>query len=338
MRNYILAGTLILAVAGGTARGQDDPVTLFRSLDKKLYDPDPKVRLEATKALEKIGAQLRSVTSTLTRKLEDPDPGVRLAAARALQDIVMPNYSPIRSLTKALQDKDVALRREAATLLGRMGPLRRPFAKTAVPALTKALKDNDTEVRLRAASSLGLIGPEARSAVPALAEMGLEPDKGVPPQEDVRMAAIIALGNLGPAASEAAPALRKMMQSADLRCRTQALRSLAMVAPPDKALLDLLTGFLKDKHLPMRLTAAERLGELGPDAKDAVPDLLAALKAKDVGDVEDTRKFRQWVIVALGNIGPAAKEAVAVLREFVTGDAYLCVDAEKAIKSIQGGE
>jgi HEAT repeat protein len=52
---------------------------------------------------------------------------------------------------------------------------------------------------------------------------------------------------------------------------------------------------------------------MGPDAKDAIPALIEALKDNDV-------QVRRTVARALGKIGPAAKSAVPALQK-VTNDA-----------------
>ena len=62
----------------------------------------------------------------------------------------------------------------------------------------------------------------------------------------------------------------------------------------------------------MRRKAAEALGQIGPDAKSAVPALTSALTGgmkKDMNDAE----VRTAAAVALGGIGPDAKSALPTL-------------------------
>ena len=63
---------------------------------------------------------------------------------------------------------------------------------------------------------------------------------------------------------------------------------------------------LKSEKVAERAAAARILGELGPAAKDAVPDLLAAL-----GDAD--KDVRRCAARSLGDIGKASKPAVAAL-------------------------
>src|SRR5262249_48219681 len=65
---------------------------------------------------------------------------------------------------------------------------------------------------------------------------------------------------------------------------------------------------LKDKTAKVRKKAAESLGDLGPAAKSAVPDLVKAMK--------DTDPTVSWAAIdALGQIGPDAAAAVPALIE-----------------------
>jgi HEAT repeat protein len=63
---------------------------------------------------------------------------------------------------------------------------------------------------------------------------------------------------------------------------------------------------LGDADAEIRYQATRSLGDLGPEAKDAVPALI-----KTLGDPDADVRYR--TAVALGHIGPAAKEAVPAL-------------------------
>jgi hypothetical protein len=64
---------------------------------------------------------------------------------------------------------------------------------------------------------------------------------------------------------------------------------------------------LKDEDARYRQWAAAALGELGPEP-GVVPALIEALDDKDM-------EVHRLVVIALGTIGPGAKEAVGALRE-----------------------
>ena len=76
-----------------------------------------------------------------------------------------------------------------------------------------------------------------------------------------------------------------------------------------KAAVPALVDLLHDGDRRLRDHAAQALARMGADAKQAVPDLLSALREeKDEG-------VRKRIIRALGQIGPAASAAVPALVE-----------------------
>jgi HEAT repeat protein len=65
---------------------------------------------------------------------------------------------------------------------------------------------------------------------------------------------------------------------------------------------------LKSPEVDVRRAAARALGEIGPGAKDAVPDLVEALNDADMDLI---------AVWALGKIGPAAIAAVPAMRRWL---------------------
>jgi HEAT repeat protein len=67
---------------------------------------------------------------------------------------------------------------------------------------------------------------------------------------------------------------------------------------------------LQDQECRVREIALLYINELGPEAKEAVPALIASFKEHtDLGE-------RAAIARALGSIGPAAKPALPILIEF----------------------
>src|SRR5262249_16173848 len=59
----------------------------------------------------------------------------------------------------------------------------------------------------------------------------------------------------------------------DANVRRNAATALGKIAPDDNAAVKPLTDALKDKAIPVRIAAANSLGLLGTDAKEALPAL-----------------------------------------------------------------
>jgi HEAT repeat protein len=190
----------------------------------------------------------------------------------------------VDALIKQLKDPDSDMRRGAAKKLAELGK----DATTAGPALIDAAKnDKDLFVRRFAAQALGDVGADPKTAVPALSALLKEDVK------ELTEAAIGSLGKMGPAAI---PALTDVLKTTDAKTKPKKGDKKAPKTP-DR------TAFLRSK-------AAQMLGAMGAEGKDAVPALVGALKDPSI---------RIDAATALGNIGPAAKDAVSALKDATTG-------------------
>jgi HEAT repeat protein len=150
-------------------------------------------------------------------------------------------------------------------------------ARSAVPALLAGLKDPDDRVRRQCAWSLGFMEPADKRIVPALI--------AVVQAKETNWGAVQALGFCGSHGKAAVPVLVKFLKAKKIKS----------------------TELSEDTWRPWVIKALERIG---PDAKDAVPSLIAIVR-----DHSAEMNMRQAAAYALGEIGPAAKAAVPDLEE-----------------------
>lgn len=87
--------------------------------------------------------------------------------------------------------------------------------------------------------------------------------------------AVDALARIGP---EAIPALTQALRHANPRTRQAAAKSLARMGPAAKAAIDDLIAALDDEDEDVRKQAIRTLGQIGPDAAAAIPALVNELK------------------------------------------------------------
>ena len=210
-----------------------------------------------------------------------------------------------RYWTNALDDPDAETRKSACFALGAIGPQ----AERAVPKLaTIMLEDSDHGVRSEAALALSKMDPASKEAVPQLAK-ALESESIL-----VRMNAARALFRLKQDARPAVPAMLKAM--ADDENQTNAgiftttvyeLVVLALgraTAGTDEAVPVLIDALKKAPRLESRLAAIRALGEVGPAAKSTVPLLKPLLEDKD-------RNIKEAAHEALLKIEPPEQTAAA---------------------------
>lgn len=92
--------------------------------------------------------------------------------------------------------------------------------------------------------------------------------------------------------------------------------------------VSILIKALGDSNRWVRISAAVALGQIGPEAKEAVPSLIKALGDSDPG-------MRYRAAEALGKIGSEAKEAIpALLKALGDNEPEVCMVADSAIAKI----
>lgn len=255
------------------------------------FAQDPQSAASAAATLRSMGPAAYPALPALIQALASRHDLVVTHAADAIGAIGPTAKDSLSELQKLLASEHPLLRTHAAHNVGRLGPAAAP----AIGDLEKLLQDKDMNVRREAAQALGQIGRSAKSAVPgliaalkdeaqpvviaaahALARMGSEAVSAlVPLVKDRQLGrwAVVILSEAGPAAAPAVSALRSALGKAD-----------------DDFAKDILVAF----------------GRIGPEAAEAVPDLIKIVADKD-------SSLRVLAAFALGNIGAA--EAVPVLEE-----------------------
>jgi HEAT repeat protein len=251
------------------------------------------VAAEAGRALWRLQSKAEPIVPALLTAAQGPTE--KSAAARELLASFGPRVVPV--LVKALHAEEAAQREAAADVLGRIGPP----ARAAGPALIDALKDNSSAVALMAAMALAQVDSRRGGAAVQLLADSLE----VP-------GAALALANIGPDARAAVPALiaalRPRRKTADQELmRLHARLALARIGRPA---VPALIEALKDKREGVAPLAGGALGWVLPPPKEAVPALRTAL--------QDDRPHAAVYAHALGQLGPLARSAVPDLTELLT--------------------
>jgi HEAT repeat protein len=280
--------------------------------------------VRAAEALTDVGAHSDVAAKALVGSLADKDIKVRREAAVALWRMGPGAKAAVPALGKALADEDVKVRRDAAATLWRVGPA----AKAAVPALTGALKDADGEVRLGAAGALGVVGLEAGAAAPALTDALKDKDLEV---RHFAARALVRVGNRA-AKEAAAPVLREVLEKGvpDQRLRAELIVLLWKIgsgAAPAPSGLD--PGDLRAAAMMLRGVYSTKAADEAT-RRNAVPTLLGAFEGtKDA-------VYRESFAQALGQIGPDAKAAIPALRDGQKDkDERVRAAAAEALKKIE---
>ncbi|HLN31507.1 MAG TPA: HEAT repeat domain-containing protein [Gemmataceae bacterium] len=245
---------------------------------RALRDPDPAVRLEAQRALEKMGTArqrfqrlIESTGQQQSTRLSADEPGARSgqpgksAAPDALLEALQ---IAIPALKADLQDPNVLVRLGAVDVLEALGQDAAP----ATPDLVERLGDKDVFVRWASARTLGKITSAAKApAIEGLSALLFDTDL------EVRLAAASALQRYGPLAKPAVPDLIRAMRASDAEMRVAAMRTLETTGKAAQPGIPALATALRDPDPRVRQAAAEVLGKFGPLALSAEVALRRSL-------------------------------------------------------------
>jgi HEAT repeat protein len=269
----------VLALIGPAAR-----IAIPRILgilkDKSEYE---NVRISAARALAQIGRGDEALAAALEEVMMNTfNSNVRGAVARALGDLGCVRCIP--TLRKLVVDEECAIRVDAVHALGRFGPA----AHEAIPELTRSLASPDESLVGQAALALWRITRESERLLPYIAR-SIAQDWSPDALPDSLQAA----AEMGPKAKDAVPMIADLLWT---ESSLAAARTLARIGRASVSRLLQAIGE-EDDWYP-RATAAWALGEIGPDARDAIPALEAL--AGDEDQDEDVSR--------------AAAEALAKIR------------------------
>lgn len=345
----------------GAGAGQAVP-TLAELLQRDNVD----LRAEALAVLAELGPHAEPAAAQIGKLLDSPDRLERQRAAATLEKLGPAARPAIPAIAQQLQRADLS-DDDTAELLDIVKAVG-PGAAQAAPGVIKALDHKNREVSKRAVLALGRLGPAAKGGLEQLAKMAKSATF-----LDTQLAALQALAQLGPEAKSIAPALQafanepsglrrvwasvalarindvprpaltilgEVLASKEIAPKRQALEALPLLGDAAVALMPQLRELVRgkvvakakgktDSEQRLRLAAIATAGVLGHLAQPLVPDLLEAL------DDEDDLDLCTACIRALGQIGPAAREALPRLRQLQRSD-NLGVLASQAVRAIEG--
>lgn len=291
-----------------------------------MTDRSNAVRREAAKQF--YGLPDVTLMPELVSALEDESAGVRAAAARALWSFGPDLDREVPALIAMTESEETSVRMACVEALEAAWP-----ATELAPILIGALRSRHREVRDRAAQLLGRIGPESSPAISALISVLKEPSGGSYP--DLAPAAARALGHMGPKpevitalVAEISPEKVEANLAAWGKIRPDAAAGRVPVDASLQAELRVLS------ERASRITSAIRaLGEIGPPAIAAVPNLIASYH-KTLGS-NQYHVGQSEIVEALGRIAPnsaAVPDIVAALiRDLDANDSWIRLAAVKAL-------
>ena len=202
--------------------------------------------------------------------------------------------------------------------------LMRTEARSAIPVLEKRLGELHPANRMTVAQTLVDLGGKPELIVPLLLPYLCDEgaDRSSLPSHDAvksyrraRMAASVLMEASPTEAHRHVSRLSQRLENADHRIDKIALSALTGLGPvADRSLADLLMTLIGYPDREVRCMAVETISSMGPKGESAVPSLVARLEANTFE--EDPEMSRQ-IVLAFGQIGPAARLAVPSLLSVI---------------------
>lgn len=320
-----------------------------------LADEDEDVRQGAVVCLSVLKADAGDVFAALKPAQKSETPEIRKGAARVVQQWVLRKRFDTKLalplIETALADESVGVRQIVVAALIKCGPDGLPLLKTA-------LKDEDAKVRAYAATTFKAITPPIPEGFDLLSAR-LKTETELP----VRQTVIDALGVYG---EQAVPVLLATLKEEDAPIRLAGLKTLAKLDAKSLAKLKPSLSAVREavgaKEGPVRDAALGVLAAFGTDGQGALVEALASAQESEprkavlkvIASMSQTKlpppkevvsgaiaalgdediEVRALAALVLGEVGPAAKEALPALEKAMADAGQYKPLFEKAKASI----
>jgi HEAT repeat protein len=323
-------------IALSEALSHTKPLVRARALEALAENRDKKWRSAVFRALNDESAEVRCSAARclpgridlkaewplVVRALNDSNAEVRCSTLSSISWMEPPPEGAMSVIIAALSDSNKSIREEAANSLARFDTA----ATCPLSELARAAEDKNIHVRVSALRAIGRTAAASPVCVRSLTAALYEPTV------EVRQTGIDGLSRLCLEANIATDDLVHALHDDDERVAVDAALLLWKRNRDEAALAALVRRAqvkgpnVTDRHR-ISAYAIRALGEIGPNAKNAVPTLLCTL---DCG----VSTLRGEIAKTLGLIGPDAGEAAPALGQILLQGREYSRDAGHALAQI----
>ncbi len=283
-------------------------------------DDDGPIML-ACSAAKELGPEGKVYLPLYRQWLGSEDSGVRKRALYALQGLGGEAVAVIDELVIALDDPQFNNQCMACRVLERLGADAIPAEET----LLRLLEEGNPSVQGWCAVVLGAIGPTDKTETAEVLRNKLSAFANV-----VKLRSLLGLAYMGPEAKSVEDDVREIMNDESKHAQAHAAYALYRITGNADETLKMFSELLK--NLNTRDDTLELLGKMQSDAAPMVGQLIPLLES-----TEDN--VRERSVIAIGNIGPAAKSAIAPMTIVLSDkDPMIRYAAKKALEHITAAD
>ena len=322
----------LVRVAATRALGGVRPPSkaLLQKLVSSVEDKSAQVREVAVSSLIVAAKEAEFAKDTMLKATKDVDSIVRAAAIQSLRSFKFTDEQVQATVERGLEDMSPAVRSSTLTILSDKPKL----IQTHLERVAVLVRDADVRVRTNAALTIGKLDKKQvnefvleacllalRDSDSAVRIAMTESVKSLNISEprvldalggnlvdDLALlrATLGAVSGYGATAAPLIPSVSQLASHEKAEVRVAALSTLSAIEKDLQRLTGRLTEALDDKEWEVRRVAGVALGKLGPEAKNAVPKLFRMLSSD-----ED----RDFASSSLKEINTAPVEAIPLLME-----------------------
>ncbi|MDA1179700.1 MAG: HEAT repeat domain-containing protein, partial [Planctomycetota bacterium] len=279
------------------------PEATIKRLGDSLHDESLDVQVAAIRSLAAQGEQARSQQAVLQEILTNANPLLRREALFALLTVAETPASLLPQLKRALNDADDSIRRRSLESLAGIS-----FDNTERSNLfLSATRDSVASVRMTAVYGLASCTPPTEAMQGRLLVLLRDGDP------TVRGASAAAIGTLDLEQPLVVQALTESLKDADPQVVTAALTSLGQIGAMAKGSANQVADLQGHSFTSVRSAVATTLSRMNAQPETQIRSLVLLLKDREW-------EVRNAATVALGKLGPAARDAVPELFSLLSSD------------------
>lgn len=271
--------TADVRAAAADAMGRLKTVEGIDGLIGQLADQSAEVRRAAARALGRMGPAAKRAVKDLAPLVRQDDTEASIWSRYAITQLDPNHKESLIGVITLLQNPNMsqALRDQAGEIIrGWLEGRRTELAPALIAVLKEASPEHEQELRWLALQISRVAGGDLKQVVPELVRAATDP------AHPIRAAALDALGALGEQAASATDTVKTALGDADASVRAAAARAYGALSSTGAAAKTLSLKLL-DKSAPVRAAALDGLRRMGAVARDALPDVQAALKDTAAG-------------------------------------------------------
>lgn len=279
-----------------------DPNSAAKDLATMVTYSDDNIRTKAAESIATLKNGSNEVIKEIIQQMQTANQYVKVDYLKALARIGRGASFVVQDILIYLDDPYTGVRQATLEALGNMTPARVKDSGGLAKMIEK-MKDDDPLVVETAIKSIASLKTGASDMLPEVIKMTMSKNNRI------SAAARHAIPEISPGTKAAIPGLTQLLSPKyPVAVRILAIDSLALMGPEANDAVDDLIPLSQDANNEVKVAAVSALTKIGRPSNESVPDLIKLLKHKNVN-------IKLRAIAELAEMGKAASSALFSLDQ-----------------------